>query len=195
VTLLTAASTGLAGAVCALGWALRFYVQHAWPLVALASVPAIVKMSWALRGPGPQVMATGRSSAFEGLVAAWPGVMMLLVAGLDLEPGLSWWESLWPGVWASALGGRIAAIADHGWEWAWLAAGVAVAVTLLAGAIKLLTTPRLLTSLFRLLRARPAKARQQAEAVGFGIGNLITIPLTTLMIYAAIARASECLRP
>lgn len=179
--------------MCAVGWALRFYVQHAWPLLALASVPAIVRMSRALREP--QIMATGHSGRFEGLVAAWPGVMMLLVAGLDLEPGLSWWESLWPGVWASALGGRIGGVANHVWEWAWLAMGVAVAVTLLAGAIKLLTTPRLLTSLFRLLRLRPARARRQAEAVGFGIGNLITIPLTTLMIYAAIARAGECLRP
>ena len=37
-------------------------------------------------------------------------------------------------------------------------------------------------------------ARARAEAIGFTVGNMITIPLTTLLMYAAVARAALCLR-
>jgi hypothetical protein len=183
---------GLVGAVRACEWAGRFYVEHAWPLLAMAAVPAVVRALMALRVR--QMLPPGAHEATEGFVAASRAVLMLAIAGIDLLPGTPWWQSIWPGAWTSQLSARLSGMSGRGLEWISLCVGVALIVFVLAGLLRLLTLPRLLEWGFSLTGRRPHAAKARAEAIGFTVGNLIIIPLTTLLMYAAVARAPLCLR-
>lgn len=183
---------GLVGAVRACGWAGRFYVEHGWPLLAMAAVPALVRALMALRVR--QMLPPGAHEATEALVGASRAVLMLAIAGIDLRPETPWWESIWPGAWTSQLSARLSGMSGRGLEWISLCVGVALIVFVLAGLLRLMTLPRLLGWGFSLTGMRPHAAKARAEAIGFTVGNLITIPLTTLLMYAAVARAPLCLR-
>jgi hypothetical protein len=101
---------------------------------------------------------------------------------------------MWPGAWMPQLSARLDGMSGRGLEWISLCAGVALLVFVLGGLLRLLTRPRLLRRALSLTGMRPQRATARAEAIGFTIGNLITIPLTTLLMYAAVARAALCLR-
>jgi hypothetical protein len=179
---------GLAGAVRASEWAGRFYVEHGWPLLAIAAVPAFVRALTALRAR--QMLPAGASETTEGLVAASRAVLVLAIAGIDLLPDVLWWESIWPGAWTTQLSARLDGMSGRGLEWISLCAGVALVVLVLAGLLRLMTRPRLLAWALSLTGMRPQAAKARADAIGFTVGNLITIPLTTLLMYAAVARAA-----
>jgi hypothetical protein len=183
----------IVGAIRAFGWAVRFYAHHSWPLLALAAVPAIVRGMMALRSRH-QMVADHTSEALEALVAVWRGALMLVIAGLDLLPDMPWWESMWPGAWAAQMGGRLNAMSGRGPEWIGLCFWVAIVVVIFALVLRSLTGPSLLTSVLMSTGMPRQKATRRAEAIGFTVGNLITIPLTTLLLYAAVARAALCLR-
>jgi len=183
---------GLIGAVRAFEWAGRFYVEHAWPLLAMAAVPALVRALMALRVR--QMLPPGAHEATEGLVGLSRAVLMLAIAGIDLLPDTPWWQSIWPGAWTTQLSARLSGMSGRGVEWVSLCVGVALIVFVLAGLLRLLTLPRLLGWGFSLTGMRPRAAKARAELIGLTVGNLITIPLTTLLMYAAVARAAFCLR-
>ena len=183
---------GLVGAVRAFEWAGRFYVEHAWPLLAMAAVPALVRALMALRVR--QMLPPGAHEATEALVAASRAVLMLAIAGIDLLPNTPWWESIWPGAWTAQISARLSGMSGRGLEWISLWAGVALVVFVLGGVLHLMTLPRLLGWVLSLTGMRPRAATARAEAIGIAVGNLITIPLTTLLMYAAVARAPFCLR-
>jgi hypothetical protein len=183
---------GLIGAVRAFEWAGRFYVEHAWPLLAMAAVPALVRALMALRVR--QMLPPGAHEATEGLVGLSRAVLMLAIAGIDLLPNTPWWESIWPGAWTAQISARLSGMSGRGLEWISLWAGVALVVFVLGGVLHLMTLPRLLGWVLSLTGMRPRAATARAEAIGIAVGNLITIPLTTLLMYAAVARAPFCLR-
>lgn len=185
---------GLRGAAHALVWAWRFYLAHGWPLLALAAVPVAVRVALALRRQ-QQMRAPGASESTEGLAVLWRGVLMLAIAGLDLTPSAPWWESIWPGSWTQQLAGRLGAMSGRELEWLALWAGIALIILLIAGLLRLLTTPQLLVSVMSATGMPLSKARRRSEAIGHTVGNLVTIPVTTLLMYAAVARAALCLRP
>jgi hypothetical protein len=81
-------------------------------------------------------------------------------------------------------------MSGRGLEWISLCAGAALVVLVLAGLLRLMTRPRLLAWALSLTGMRPQAAKARADAIGFTVGNLITIPLTTLLMYAAVARAA-----
>jgi hypothetical protein len=101
---------------------------------------------------------------------------------------------MWPGAWTTQLSARLSGMSGHGVEWISLCVGVALIVLVLAGLLRLMTLPRLLGGGFSLIGMRPWAAMARAELVGLMVRNLITIPLTTLLMYAAVARAALCLR-
>jgi hypothetical protein len=181
-----------AGAVQALGWAAGFYVAHCWPLLAIAAIPALTR--WALSLRSRQMLPASASEPAVGVIAVSRGVLMLAIAGLDLLPDSPWWESMWPDAWTAALNGRIGGMSGRPGEWAILCLGVALIVTVLAGTLRLLTTPRFLLRAMALAGLRPRHAARRAEVIGVTVAHLITIPLTTLLMYAAVARAALCLR-
>ncbi len=187
-----AIAIGLVGAVRACEWAGRFYVEHSWPLLAMAAVPAFVRALMALRVR--QMLPPGANEATEVLVAVSRAVLMLAIAGIDLLPDTPWWQSIWPGAWTAQLSARLSGMSGRGLEWISLCVGVALVVFVLAGMLRLMTRPRLLAWALSLVGMRPRAATARAEALGFTVGNLITIPLTTLLMYAAVARAALCLR-
>ena len=183
---------GLIGAVRAFEWAGRFYVEHAWPLLAMAAVPALVRALMALRVR--QMLPPGAHEATEGLVGLSRAVLMLAIAGIDLLPDTPWWQSIWPGAWTTELSARLSGMTGRGLEWISLCVAVALVVFVLAGLLRSMTQPRLLGWGLSLTGMRPRAATARAQAIGFTVGNLITIPLTTLLMYAAVARAAFCLR-
>jgi hypothetical protein len=182
---------GLAGAVRASGWAGRFYVEHGWPLLAMAAVPALIRALMALRVR--QMLPPGANEITEGFVAAWRAVLMLAIAGIDLLPDTPWWQSIWPGAWSPQLSARLGGMSGRGLEWISLCVGVTLVVFTLAALLRLMTMPQLLRWGLSLTGMRPHRATARAEAIGLTVGNLITIPLTTLLVYAAVARAVLCL--
>jgi hypothetical protein len=183
---------GLVGAVRACEWAVRFYVEHGWPLLAMAAVPALVRALMALRVR--QMLPPGAHEATEALVGVSRAELMLAIAGIDLLPNTPWWESIWPGAWTAQISARLSGMSGRGLEWISLWAGVALVVFVLGGVLHLMTLPRLLGWVLSLTGMRPRAATARAEAIGIAVGNLITIPLTTLLMYATVARASLCLR-
>jgi len=187
-----AIGAGLVGALRACEWAGQFYVEHAWPLLAMAAVPTLVRALMALRVR--QMLPPGAHEAIEGLVGLSRAVLMLAIAGIDLLPNTPWWESIWPGAWTAQISARLSGMSGRGLEWISLWAGVALVVFVLGGVLHLMTLPRLLGWVLSLTGMRPRAATARAEAIGIAVGNLITIPLTTLLMYAAVARAPFCLR-
>ena len=181
------------GTLRALVWAVRFYAQHAWPLLALAAFPAVVRGLMALRVQH-QMRSAEAGAAGDMFVALWRGVLLFAIAGLDLLPSVPWWDSIWPGAWAPHLGGRIGAMSGHGLQWVGLCLGIAIVVMALAFVSRIVTAPPIWTWLLTLTGTRPPVAKRRADAIGFAFGNVITIPLTTLLMYAAVARAALCLR-
>lgn len=188
------AAEGLArGALRALVWAVRFYVEHGWPLIAIAAFPAVVRSLLALRVPH-QMLPAHTGATGEAFVALWRAVLLLAIAGLDLLPNLPFWESIWPGAWAAHLAARIGGMSGRGGQWLGLCAAIAIVALAIALIMRVLTAPGMWAWLFGLRGTRPPVARRRAEALGFFVGNMITIPLTTLLMYAAVARAAICLR-
>jgi hypothetical protein len=181
------------GALRALGWAMIFYRQNAWPLMAIAALPLVARLALVSRGRH-QMTPAHAGEALEGAVALWRGVLVLAIAGLDLLPDTPWWQSIWPGAWTAQLAARLGGMSGHGVQWLAFCAGVALVIGSVAGVLRLMTLAGPLRWVLSRSGMRPQKAAARAEAIGFIVGNLITIPLTTLLMYAAVARAAICLR-
>ena len=189
----SALADGLLGSLRAVGWAAGFYLIHAWPIAVLAGIPASVRVIAALRGPSSAV--TPLSNWIERFSSLLRVALLVVVAALDLAPDTSWWEGLWPGVWTSALGARLALMSGRIDAWIWMGLWAMVVVLVLTGLLKLLAWPRALAAAFRGLRVRPIQAARRADAVAVGLSGLVTLPLTSLIMYAAVARAGSCLHP
>lgn len=181
------------GALRALFWAVRFYLEHAWPLVAIAAFPAVARSLLALRIPH-QMRPASTGAIGDAFVALWRAVLLLAIAGLDLLPNASLVDSIWPGAWASQLAGRIGGMSGRGLEWLGLGAAIAIVVLAIALIMRVATAPVVWAWIFGLRGTRPPVARRRAEAFASFLGNMITIPLTTLLLYSAVARAAICLR-
>jgi hypothetical protein len=184
---------GMTGALRAVWWAAAFYALHAWPVAVVVGVPALVRMTAALRGPSSST--TALSGTFEIYSGALRVLLLAVVAAIDTSGAGSWWQNLWPGTWAPMLGTRLASMSGRIGAWVWMGIGAALAILAIVGLVKLLTWPRALAAIFRSLGTRPARAARRAEAIAVGASDLIALPLTSLIFYAAIARAGDCLHP
>jgi hypothetical protein len=184
---------GMTGSLRAVAWAVVFYVMHAWPLAVLVGVPTLVMIVPIVRGtysPG------GDSTRSVGIVSMLLRVTLFLIVGsIDLSTGAAWWDNLWPGEWATPLSGRVASMSGRVDVWLWMGLGVAIACVVITALVKLLTLPAALRFVFRAFGARPAKAARWADAIGLGAGSMITLPITSLILYAAVARPAYYLRP
>jgi hypothetical protein len=159
----------------------------------MAALPAVVRWAQALRSHH-QMLPANAGETVEAVVAVWRGILLFAIAGLDLLPDSPWWESIWPGAWMTQLGGRVGSMSGRGLEWIGLCIWIATIVIVMAFVLRFLTAPHRLASALALTGTRPPVARRRAEAIGFAVGNLVTVPLTTLLMYAAVARAALCLR-
>jgi hypothetical protein len=186
-------AAGLIGSIRAVGWALRFYSEHGWPLVGLAALPAVVRLGLELR-LRHQMLPASAGEGVEAIVAVWRGLLLLAIAGLDLLPDAPWWESIWPGAWMAQLGGRVGHMSGRGIEWIGLCLWIATIVIVMTFVLRSVTAPHRLASALALTGMRPLSARRRAEAITFAVANLVTVPVTTLLMYAAVARAALCLR-
>jgi hypothetical protein len=184
---------GMIGAARAVWWAATFYVIHAWPLAALVGLPAIVRMAAAVRSPHP---ASSNLSTGLGLVSTLLRVtLFLVVASIDMAPDAPWYQSLWPGIWTQSLASRFASMSGRIDLWIWMGLWAALATLVIMGVVKVLTLPAILRPVFQVIGVEQARATRWAEAVALGAAGLITLPMTSLILYAAVARAGYCLHP
>jgi hypothetical protein len=185
---IVASSVGAAvGALRALWWAGGFYVEHRWPLAAIAAVPLLVRAVLDMRPR--QMLPAHAGEVATAVLVLWRGVLMLAIAGIDLLPDSPWWESIWPNEWGAQLGVRINEMSGRGVEWTFLCLTIGSLVLLVAAALRFVTTPRFLLRMMAWTGVRRHRAVRRAETIGFTVTNLVTIPLTTLLLYAALARA------